>query len=48
MNADDQIHKPILGRMQLAVMRLFMRFVNAASALKRRVTASVMRIRAAN
>ena len=48
MDANDLIHRPVLGRIQLAVMRLFMRIVNAVPAFKRRVAASIMRARAAD
>jgi 2-polyprenyl-6-methoxyphenol hydroxylase-like FAD-dependent oxidoreductase len=48
MNDEDMIHKPILGRIQLAVMRTTMRLLNAIPPLKRRVLESVMRVRAAN
>jgi 2-polyprenyl-6-methoxyphenol hydroxylase-like FAD-dependent oxidoreductase len=48
MDSNDLIHKPILGRIPLAVMRLCMRIVNVVPELKRRVTASIMRVRAAN
>jgi hypothetical protein len=48
MDAGDLIHKPILGRIQLAAMRGMMRIVNAVPALRRRMTESIMRVRAAN
>jgi 2-polyprenyl-6-methoxyphenol hydroxylase-like FAD-dependent oxidoreductase len=48
MNANDMIHKPIVGRIQLAAMRSGMRVVNAVPALKRRITEKVLRVRAAN
>jgi 2-polyprenyl-6-methoxyphenol hydroxylase-like FAD-dependent oxidoreductase len=48
MDANDMIHKPILGRIQLAAMRAGMRFVDAVPALKRRVTESLKRSRAAD
>ena len=48
MDANDLIHKPIIGRIQLALMRLFMRIIDVVPAFKRRVTASIMRVRAAN
>jgi 2-polyprenyl-6-methoxyphenol hydroxylase-like FAD-dependent oxidoreductase len=48
MNADDLLHKPVLGRVQLAVMRGGMRVVNAFPLLKRRITASILRTRGAN
>jgi hypothetical protein len=46
MNANDMIHKPVLGRIQLAAMRSGMRVVNAVPALKRHVTEKVLRARA--
>jgi 2-polyprenyl-6-methoxyphenol hydroxylase-like FAD-dependent oxidoreductase len=48
MNADDLLHKPVLGRLQLAVMRSGMRVVNASPLLKRRITESLLRTRGAN
>jgi len=48
MNADDLLHKPVLGRVQLAVMRSGMRVVNASPLLKRRITATILRVRGAN
>lgn len=48
MNAGDLIHKPVLGRLQLAAMRSGMRVVNAVPALKRRITEKILRVRAAN
>jgi hypothetical protein len=48
MNADDLLHKPVLGRVQLAVMRGGMRIVNASPMLKRRITRSILRTRGAN
>ena len=47
MDANDMIHKPVIGRIQLAAMRTMMRVVNVIPALKRRVTKSVKRSRAA-
>jgi 2-polyprenyl-6-methoxyphenol hydroxylase-like FAD-dependent oxidoreductase len=47
MNAKDVIHKPVIGRIQLGVMRLAMRVVETVPPLKRRVTASIRRRRAA-
>ena len=46
MNANDMIHKPVLGRIQLAAMRSGMRVVNAVPALKRHITEKVLRARA--
>jgi len=48
MNAGDLIHKPILGRIQLAAMRSGMRVVNAVPPLKRRIMEKIQRVRAAN
>jgi 2-polyprenyl-6-methoxyphenol hydroxylase-like FAD-dependent oxidoreductase len=48
MNANDLIHKPVLGRIQLAAMRGGMRMVNAIPALKKRITENVLRVRGAN
>jgi 2-polyprenyl-6-methoxyphenol hydroxylase-like FAD-dependent oxidoreductase len=48
MNANDMIHKPSVGRLQLAVMRSAMRFVNAVPPLKRRVIRNIMRVRGEN
>jgi 2-polyprenyl-6-methoxyphenol hydroxylase-like FAD-dependent oxidoreductase len=48
MNADDLLHKPVLGRVQLAVMRSGMRIVNAFPLLKRRITEAILRTRGAN
>jgi 2-polyprenyl-6-methoxyphenol hydroxylase-like FAD-dependent oxidoreductase len=48
MNADDMLHKPVLGRVQLAAMRSGMRVVNAFPSLKRRITESILRTRGAN
>jgi flavin-dependent dehydrogenase len=45
MDARDMSHRPVLGRIQLAIMRVAMRFVNAVPALKRRMTESVTRLR---
>jgi len=47
MDANDMIHKPILGRIQLMAMRISMRVVNAVPMLKRRITQSLRRSRAA-
>jgi hypothetical protein len=48
MDADDMIHKPCIGRLQLASMRGAMRFTNAVPALKRRIVRNIMRIRGEN
>jgi len=45
MDARDISHKPVLGRIQLTVMRTGMRFVNAVPALKRRMHESETRLR---
>jgi len=45
MDAADIIHRPVLGRIQLAVMRAGMRFVNAVPALKRRMIESETKLR---
>jgi 2-polyprenyl-6-methoxyphenol hydroxylase-like FAD-dependent oxidoreductase len=47
MNENDAIHKPIIGAFQLGVMRNAMRLIDSVPMLKRRVTASVKRSRAA-
>jgi 2-polyprenyl-6-methoxyphenol hydroxylase-like FAD-dependent oxidoreductase len=48
MSAKDAIHKPILGKLQLAAMRGVMRVVNMSPRLKRRITRNIMRVRGAN
>ena len=48
MNANDMIHKPVLGRIQLAAMRGGMRVVDAVPPLKRRILRSIQRVRAEN
>ena len=48
MNSNDTIHKPIVGRLQLAMMRSAMRIVNAVPLLKRRVIQNIMRVRGEN
>jgi 2-polyprenyl-6-methoxyphenol hydroxylase-like FAD-dependent oxidoreductase len=48
MDANDMIHKPAAGRLQLAAMRGAMRFVNAVPPLKRRVLQNIMRVRGEN
>jgi 2-polyprenyl-6-methoxyphenol hydroxylase-like FAD-dependent oxidoreductase len=45
MDAGSMIHKPVLGRIQLALARAGMRFVNAVPPLKRKMTESRMRLR---
>jgi 2-polyprenyl-6-methoxyphenol hydroxylase-like FAD-dependent oxidoreductase len=46
MDAQDIIHRPVLGRMQLTMMRFGMRLVNAVPALKRRMLESETKLRA--
>jgi 2-polyprenyl-6-methoxyphenol hydroxylase-like FAD-dependent oxidoreductase len=48
MNSTDLIHRPIVGAMQLALMRGAMRVVNAVPLLKRQVLQNLMRVRGAN
>jgi hypothetical protein len=48
MDAADMIHKPWIGRLQLAAMRGAMRFVNTVPALKRRIIKNIMRVRGEN
>lgn len=48
MSSTDMIHKPVLGRLQLALMRGAMRGINAVPALKRRVLQNIMRVRGDN
>jgi 2-polyprenyl-6-methoxyphenol hydroxylase-like FAD-dependent oxidoreductase len=45
MDAQDVSHRPVLGPIQLALMRVAMRFVNAVPALKRRMMESETRLR---
>ena len=45
MDASDSIHKPVIGRLQLAMMRTGMRFVNTIPALKRKMAEKEMRLR---
>jgi 2-polyprenyl-6-methoxyphenol hydroxylase-like FAD-dependent oxidoreductase len=47
MNEKDAIHKPIIGGLQLSVIRAAMRVVDSVPMLKRRVTDKVKRSRAA-
>jgi 2-polyprenyl-6-methoxyphenol hydroxylase-like FAD-dependent oxidoreductase len=47
MNANDVIHKPIIGRIQLAIMRTVLRVINAVPAFKRRAEEALRRSRAA-
>lgn len=48
MNATDLIHRPIIGSLQLALVRSVMRAINAVPVLKRRVLQNMMRVRGAN
>ncbi|HEY4340685.1 MAG TPA: FAD-dependent monooxygenase [Steroidobacteraceae bacterium] len=48
MNANDGIHKPIIGRLQLAAIRAIMRCINALPPLKRRVIRKILRVRGEN
>lgn len=48
MNAHDAIHKPVIGAVQLAMMRAGMRFIEAVPAVKRRVLAGILRVRGDN
>jgi 2-polyprenyl-6-methoxyphenol hydroxylase-like FAD-dependent oxidoreductase len=48
MSSTDPIHKPVIGRLQLAVMRGVMRIINAVPALKWRVLQNIMRVRGEN
>jgi hypothetical protein len=45
MDAKGLIHRPVLGRVQLVVMRGVLRFVNAVPALKRRMLESMTKLR---
>jgi hypothetical protein len=45
MDARDMIHKPIIGRLQLAAMRTTLRIMNAVPKLKHRMQESQMRLR---
>jgi 2-polyprenyl-6-methoxyphenol hydroxylase-like FAD-dependent oxidoreductase len=48
MNASDMIHRPVVGRVQLAAMRGAMRVVDAIPALKRKVLQNILRVRGEN
>ena len=48
MSATDLVHKPVIGRVQLALLRGVMRVINAVPALNRRALRNVMRVRGAN
>jgi hypothetical protein len=48
MNSTDLIHRPMIGRLQLALIRGVMRVINAVPALKQRTLQNVMRVRGEN
>jgi 2-polyprenyl-6-methoxyphenol hydroxylase-like FAD-dependent oxidoreductase len=48
MNAHDSIHKPLVGRLQLAGMRAAMRLINTMPPVKRRILRRIMRVRGEN
>jgi hypothetical protein len=48
MNSSDWIHRPIIGSLQLALMRSAMRVVNAVPALKQRALRNLLRVRCEN
>lgn len=48
MDANDLVHRPIVGRLQLAVTRGAMRTINAIPALKRRAFRQMMHVRGGN
>ena len=48
MSSTNLIHRPIIGRFQLALMRSVMRAVNAVPAFKRRALHNLMRVRGEN
>jgi 2-polyprenyl-6-methoxyphenol hydroxylase-like FAD-dependent oxidoreductase len=48
MNSADLIHRPIIGALQLTLMRGAMRTINAVPMLKRRVLQNLMRVRGEN
>jgi 2-polyprenyl-6-methoxyphenol hydroxylase-like FAD-dependent oxidoreductase len=48
MSSTDLIHRPIIGRLQLALMRSGMRVVNVVPAFKRRALQNLMRVRGEN
>jgi hypothetical protein len=45
MDASSIVHKPVLGRLQLAVARAGMRLVNAVPLFKRKMMEQQMRLR---
>ena len=48
VNSADPIHRPIIGRVQLGLMRGGMRTVNAIPPLKRHMLRKIMKVRGAN
>jgi len=48
MSSTDLIHRPIMGSVQLALVRSAMRVVNAVPALKRRALQNLVRVRGEN
>jgi 2-polyprenyl-6-methoxyphenol hydroxylase-like FAD-dependent oxidoreductase len=48
MRSSDLTHRPVVGSLQLALMRAVMRVINAVPMLKRRVLQNIMRVRGAN
>jgi 2-polyprenyl-6-methoxyphenol hydroxylase-like FAD-dependent oxidoreductase len=48
MSSSDPIHRPIVGALQLALVRGVMRVINAVPMLKQRVLQNLMRVRGAN
>ncbi len=48
MNANDRIHKPVAGALQLAGMRAVMRLLNAVPPAKRHIIRTIMRVRGEN
>ena len=48
MISSDMIHRPIVGSLQLGLMRAVMRVINAVPLLKRRMLQNIMRVRGAN
>lgn len=48
MDAKDPIHKPVLGDLQLFMMRAVMRTIDAIPAVKQRIVRNIMRVRGEN
>ena len=48
MNANDPIHKPVAGGLQLVTMRAVMRLINAVPPVKRHIIRKIMRVRGEN